>query len=471
MPRALAVAPPRTASLRGRVRSACELCSTALICVLLAPLLAARLPLLEKVLLAVVLLDTSFPIDASLLHREELGELSAIGGFNVSLTTLVLPVLYVSWILSLLSGDGRFSARLRASTPLVCYAAVVALSAFYAYDPSMVLRELSVLVPILLVHIYIASARRTRDVAFVAVVLISAFALHAFIAVIIGATGFSLDVGPINLGLMTTEDGSMRRVAGAFGHPNLLAAHLAMLLAPALSITLTDLPRGFKVVAVIGVVCAGCALLMTMSRGGLVAVGVSLVLFCVGASRHHGMWLAVPAMMAAGAVAFLVVFQTGFVTRAADDGGAASARLPLAWTALEMIGDHPLLGVGANNFTTMIGDYKYVKSFTGDWVSTVHNKYLMVWSETGLLGLAAFLWFLAASLRISWLVWRRQHPLLAPLALGLGAALAGEMLHMAVDIFNVRSVIQLLTINAGLLVAIRALDARTRAPDEVSSFC
>src|SRR5439155_18314025 len=96
---------------------------------------------------------------------------------------------------------------------------------------------------------------------------------------------------------------------------------------------------------------------------------------------------------------------------------------------------------------------------------TVHNKYLLVWSEAGIGALLAFLWFLGSTLRRGWSLWRRDDPLLSPLALGLTAGIIGQTVHMSVDIFQSRPQIQLLWLVAGLLVAMQNVARETRDGD------
>src|SRR5690606_20498540 len=84
-------------------------------------------------------------------------------------------------------------------------------------------------------------------------------------------------------------------------------------------------------------------------------------------------------------------------------------------------------------------------------------KYLLVTAESGVVGLAAFLFFLFSAARNGWLVWAGGDRLLAPLGLGLMAGLVGLALHMNVDIFNNRQHVQLLAVVAGLLLALRKL--------------
>ena len=55
--------------------------------------------------------------------------------------------------------------------------------------------------------------------------------------------------------------------------------------------------------------------------------------------------------------------------------------------------DNPLTGVGLNNFTISMEKYGYVTAATR-FLQPVHNIYLLILSETGLLGLAAFIYLL-----------------------------------------------------------------------------
>jgi len=64
-------------------------------------------------------------------------------------------------------------------------------------------------------------------------------------------------------------------------------------------------------------------------------------------------------------------------------------RAELNWIALQMIKDHPLLGVGLNNFTVRMDEYGKVSGWVR-FLQPVHNVYLLVAAEIGLLGLVVF---------------------------------------------------------------------------------
>jgi O-antigen ligase len=93
-------------------------------------------------------------------------------------------------------------------------------------------------------------------------------------------------------------------------------------------------------------------------------------------------------------------------------------------------------------------------AYGGEWLYTVHNKYLLVWAQTGLGGLITFIAVLIVALINGWRAWRLQDRFLSPLALGLGAGLVGHMVHMWVDVFAARPQIQTLWICSALLAGL-----------------
>jgi len=154
-----------------------------------------------------------------------------------------------------------------------------------------------------------------------------------------------------------------------------------------------------------------------------------------------------------GLLFLVLLFQDTIAARlVGSEGSSAETRLQMMRLAMKIIKDHPLLGVGANNFAVMIPHYA-TPEFTG-WLHTVHNKYLLVWAEAGLGALVAFLLFLLTTVRHGWRSWKLDDPLLSPLALGFIAGIVGQMSHMFLDLFHGRPQVQGLWLVAGLIVAI-----------------
>jgi hypothetical protein len=85
-------------------------------------------------------------------------------------------------------------------------------------------------------------------------------------------------------------------------------------------------------------------------------------------------------------------------------------RLGLWEKSLQLIREHPFVGVGGGNFRVKGEDLRWGGSSVGkEWTET-HSMYLQVAVERGLPGLGVFLWFLTA---VGWLLWKaaRSNPL------------------------------------------------------------
>jgi O-antigen ligase len=105
-------------------------------------------------------------------------------------------------------------------------------------------------------------------------------------------------------------------------------------------------------------------------------------------------------------------------------------RLDLWLSSVAMIRDHPLLGVGLDNFV-----YVYQQGYLREGaaaepnLSHPHNWLLNVWLELGVLGLAAFVWLLARF----WTVVRGALACRSWLAAGALGAMADLLVHGAID--------------------------------------
>src|SRR5947209_19722713 len=100
-----------------------------------------------------------------------------------------------------------------------------------------------------------------------------------------------------------------------------------------------------------------------------------------------------------------------------------------------MVSPHPLLGLSLNNVGINIPKFAGPQ-FSGQWLYTIHNKYLLIWAEAGIGALLAFVWFLGMTLRRGWRAAHSDDRLLAPLAAELTAGIAGQCVHMAVARFE-----------------------------------
>ena len=446
--------PASTATSRLSFQPLYSFGATCLVTTLFAPLIALR-GSVRRVLLALALLDIPFQIDQNFAYRDDAAELGAAGGFNVSLTTVALAGLYAAWFIErLVSRRRSASVSMSLVLPLAPYVAVAMLSVVVAYDAGLYARGLSLLGQMFLLYVYlVATVRTQQDVVFVVRWLLIGLVCEGLIIALSATSGaFAIPGMRVRVDTIGEEFGVSARFAGTVGSPTVAAGYLEMLLAPALAVLGTTLGRSYKTLAVVGLSLGSVALICTMTRGGWLAASVSLTVVYFLLWRRGRLSPVVPVVLVALLSAGALLFHESIAGRlTGDDHGSARARLPLMMMALDIITDRPALGVGANNYTEALRPR--TPEFGNEWLFTVHNQYLLVWAETGAVGLAAYLFFLFTTLRRGWKSWTRFDPVLSALALGFAAAILGQMLHMQVDIFSTRPNVQLLFVVAALISA------------------
>ena len=436
---------------------ALSLGGNSLVVAILSPFLALTSEAAQRILLAVVILDIPLQCGIHLFYREDDAALGALGGLSISATTLALAGLYLSWLIRAFAN--RNSAQrtgVNINWSLAAYFGITLLSVFVAQDVSLSLFELCLLLEACLVYFYIAGNVRTReDVVFVVSILLAACVVESVVMIILRFTGLPSTIWglPTHIHIDNDPKEGFMRIGGTVGSPNFAAAYLSMTLTCAASVLFTNLGRLYKWLATAALGLGSIALILTFSRGGWLALALSLALLCLVTWRRRGLSLKAPIAVLVLLVLLYVPFHSLIGARLfGDDRGSAESRIPLMNLAFRIAEDHPLLGVGANNFTVAMGPY-LTSEFREAFLFAVHNKYLLVLAETGIGGLVAFLAFFVWTVRKGWQCWKFQDSLLSPLALGFAAGLAGHMVHMTVDVFRGRPTQQLVWLIAGLLLA------------------
>jgi putative inorganic carbon (HCO3(-)) transporter len=224
-------------------------------------------------------------------------------------------------------------------------------------------------------------------------------------------------------------------------HPNVMAGALVVLLPCALASLLFGWQQlrwfertvaGLAAAAMLGV------LILTKSRGGLLALGAMLVVLI--ALRWRRGWLAMPlAVLVAG----LTVWRIGG-TRAVEalsatqTLGGMDGRLEVWSRALYMIQDFPFTGIGMGTFKQVANSiYPFFLAGPDAEIPHAHNIFLQVGVDLGLPGLVAWLALLILVCACAWLVYRRGHgqgdAVFTALGAGLLASQAALVVHGLTD--------------------------------------
>ena len=416
--------------------------------------LASRLTWLERAALFVGIFEIPLQFDKYFGYRDADAMLGALGGLNISITTLALFVLYGIWLADTALHRRRSILRPLFGIPMLVYLAINLVSAAGAAVPMLSFFDFALLAQAYALFFYLANRIQTlQDVLFCLLTFAAAFVTQSLLMLI--AAALHLEDEAISFGPLMLAVYAGQRHVGTMRSPILAGSTLAMLWFPvATSLVFIRNKWAWRMVFV----CTGAgllAILMTQSRGAILTVCLGSLIIAVGLLSRG--WLPKWTIIVALVLALISLYPLGTLyqnrIKYGDEESAAS-RVHLSLIAIQAISEHPLLGYGAGNCHLATQKFADQSSYRAEWFYTVHCKYLLVWVETGLAGLLAFLLVLGNGLRQGINVWRKRDPALSPLALALVAALAGHSLHMGVDIFNSRTQVQMLWCVLGLVAAV-----------------
>ncbi len=174
---------------------------------------------------------------------------------------------------------------------------------------------------------------------------------------------------------------------------------------------------------VLTVAAVAVSLGLTFSRAAWLAAALGALFVFVAYNRRAGL-LALAGAVVLGGIALTVVPSERLF------GGESAVRRVYVWeSALTLIREHPVTGIGLDNFLYYYRDEEYLLAeavFEPD-ISHPHNWLLDWWLRLGLPGLAIF-----AALQIGF--WRAARAIIArPIGVGLSALMLVTLVHGLVD--------------------------------------
>ncbi|MDO8691684.1 MAG: O-antigen ligase family protein [Dehalococcoidia bacterium] len=242
--------------------------------------------------------------------------------------------------------------------------------------------------------------------------------------------------------------GGVQRMLGIYHSPNALGLFLGRVAPVALALGLrrrdakyTRSPLSVRIRMwmdgrgpgwphLVAVPLIGASLLLSFSRGAWLGAMVGFALIAAFRGRR-----ALLALAGGAAVALLAAIPFHGLGRLVSDV-TTEQRLYVWQAALRIIADHPLTGVGLDNFLYYYRERGYMlpEAWAEPDVSHPHNLLLDFWTRLGVLGLASLVW-----LQLSF--WRRGLRLHAALkgrslqfvALALMASMADYLVHGMLD--------------------------------------
>lgn len=408
---------------------------------------------MERAALAIGIFEIPLQFDKYFGFQIEHAELGAVAGINVSITLIAFAVLYFLWFARRASVSTSQLKRWIFGPAMIAYVAFVTLSVATAEVQFLAVCDWFIVVQAYALFFYVANRIDDyRDLLFTVMVLAGTLVFQCFLVYglsLFGEAGEIYKYGALTLKVW--EDG---RPAGTMHSAVLAGSVMAFLWLPVMGLTLSSASPGLKKLAIAALAIGLLGIMLTQTRG---AIGTTFVGACViGFAAFLRGWLprqaiTITALLGLISIVPLITVIQGRIL--SGDGGSAVARKHLTVIAIQMIKDRPLLGYGAGNCHLAGIPRSNAPEYRSEWYYTIHCKYLLTWIENGVFGFLAFLCVIGTGIRYGMKTWFTRNRMYAPIGLALALGIAGNAIHMLVDIFNSRTQVQILWIVLGLVAA------------------
>jgi putative inorganic carbon (HCO3(-)) transporter len=221
------------------------------------------------------------------------------------------------------------------------------------------------------------------------------------------------------------------RITSFLEHYNGLAAYINLVVPFCLVFALRGTDPTLRTLSKWCMALASVALLLTQSRGGLLAyVAILMVSAYMLApdrkTRMRRLAVVLVVCVLAAAAAGLLFQRLGEI----DDYTAVS-RLAIWGGAFTVFARAPVVGAGFGNLRPLMGG---LLGLPEGWMGDAHNLYLELLAESGLVGLIAFAFLIVSALRAARKCMRQSRDEFAWLiGIAAFAALCGVLVHGTVD--------------------------------------
>ena len=221
------------------------------------------------------------------------------------------------------------------------------------------------------------------------------------------------------------------RITSFLEHYNGLAGYLNLIVPFCLVFALRGSDPALRTLSRWCLALAGIALLLTQSRGGLLAFAAVLMVsaYLLAPDRKARMrrlaMVLIACVLAAGVAGF-------FFQRLSEiDDYTAVSRLAIWGGAFTVFARSPLLGAGFGNLRPMMGG---LLGLPEGWMGDAHNLYLELLAESGVVGFMAFAVLIVCALRVARRRIRQSHDDFERLiGIAVFAAICSVLVHGTVD--------------------------------------
>lgn len=260
--------------------------------------------------------------------------------------------------------------------------------------------------------------------------LVGVFVLVGVVVALLGIVMYVSGEGVI------TAEGGIWRLAGVYGSPNNVGLFLGRVVPFVVAFWLMTTRNFVRVTLGLILLILLAVVALSQSAGTIflgIPAGIGMVLLLWHWRRGS---LIIVATAVAGLLATIPLSQHPRFSRLLDfSSGTSFFRLRLWQSALQMIADHPLRGLGLDQFLYAYrGRYILPDAWQEPNLSHPHNILLDFWTRLGIGGVFAIGWIQVAFWRSAWRVYQATDDTLRKaLSMGAMGSMAALLAHGLVD--------------------------------------
>jgi len=392
------------------------------------------------------------------------------------------------WKLKMANKEEVKITRTPLNLPVLAFMVICPLSLLWSNSPMVSLLELPLFLagPIL----YFLVANNIRDEHQISRLLTTLLIISSLLGIygIFQYNGIDFAFWKANVG--------RNQVFGLFGNVNYFAEYMIVPLPLAISLFFATRNRTHKILLLVGILAMGGSLILTFTRGSYLAIGISslFMFFLYLVSRGKG-FIKEQKKIFIIILAFIILLTflftipnplnksgtiiskiKGRISITQFTKGSSLKRRIAIWkfTTL-MIKDHPILGSGLGTFKYNSLNYQAKFFYQGENRSLypygiadkVHNEYLQLGAEIGILGLGIFLWLIISYFRYGLRILKK---LKGKYKQGIVIGLMGGIVAVLIDgIFgfplHLPATLVLFWLFIGLIVSINHSEQKTKVEE------
>ena len=320
------------------------------------------------------------------------------GGAELAIAPYDIPLIFILllWFLKILTNYTYRSVLKKYDFVLflipIGYAFSIINSKAIFFSLYEIARIIKMILVVLFLRDYVNTRQKIQFIFYSLVIVIFFQFIFAFMQSILGTT-YGLNFFQRGAEARMVNIGSFMRAEGTLGHCNTLAQYLNMVLFPMLSFFAIEKKIGNKLWLIIGICLTIVMLFLTFSRSGWTSFIIGIAIYLLfkpkmsyGKSRKSFKYAV--SFLFCGILIISFIFRQNIIDRFTTASEISTdQRIDLLVVAANMVTKHPFIGIGLNNFTEVIHMYDDT-GISKIFPAPVHNIYLLILAETGIIGLA-----------------------------------------------------------------------------------